>query len=157
MNAYSSVMDRLRSTFSSGKTKDIKFRKKQLEALLKMFEENRDEICSVLNADLRFVCWLRFFLNDLINFWGIFRRPKQEAVLFEIDVMTNEILHLLAHMDEWSAPSKVREFNFEFFIYSTQSSSYKIRFWSVLDYLKIEFAYHKPQRAIFAWILNWIP
>ncbi|XP_070508974.1 aldehyde dehydrogenase, dimeric NADP-preferring-like isoform X1 [Chironomus tepperi] len=86
MNAYSNVMDRLRSTFSSGKTKDIKFRKKQLEAMLKMFEENRDEICSVLNADLR--------------------RPKQEGVVFEINVMVNEILHLLAHMDEWSAPAR---------------------------------------------------
>lgn len=53
MNAYSNVMDRLRSTFSSGKTKDIKFRKRQLEAMLRMYEENRDEICSVLDADLR--------------------------------------------------------------------------------------------------------
>lgn len=86
MNTFSSVMDRARSAFNSGKTKDIKFRKKQLEALLKMYEECREEIISVLDADLR--------------------RPKQEAVVFEIDVMTNEVLHLLAHLDEWAAPSK---------------------------------------------------
>ncbi|KAG5668615.1 hypothetical protein PVAND_016550 [Polypedilum vanderplanki] len=86
MDGYENILGQLRATFRSGKTKDLKYRKKQLEALLRLYEENREEIINALAADLR--------------------RPRQEAIVFEIDVMTNELLGLINNLDEYAAPIK---------------------------------------------------
>jgi acyl-CoA reductase-like NAD-dependent aldehyde dehydrogenase len=51
--AYEEVMNRAHNAFNSGKTRDIDFRRKQLQALLQMYEENRDEMAAALAADLR--------------------------------------------------------------------------------------------------------
>jgi acyl-CoA reductase-like NAD-dependent aldehyde dehydrogenase len=47
------VMNRAYSAFSSGKTRDVEFRRKQLKALQRMYEENREEMAKALAADLR--------------------------------------------------------------------------------------------------------
>lgn len=101
--AYQDVMDRARNAFQSGKTKSIAFRRRQLEALLRLYEENRDEMAAVLAADLR--------------------RPKQEAMILEVDFLINDMTNNLIKLDEWTAVTKVKvatrrflelQFNFRF-------------------------------------------
>lgn len=46
-------MNRAFNAFQSGKTRDVDFRRKQLQALLRLYEENRDEMAAALAADLR--------------------------------------------------------------------------------------------------------
>ena len=52
-------MRRLRATFQSGKTKSVEFRKEQLEKLLKMFNDHKDEFVDALSEDVRKVLWHR--------------------------------------------------------------------------------------------------
>lgn len=51
--SYDEVINRASNAFQSGKTRDIDFRRKQLQALLRLYEENRDEMAAALAADLR--------------------------------------------------------------------------------------------------------
>lgn len=51
--AYEDVMSRARQAFESGKTRDIDFRRKQLKALLRLYEENKEGMAAALAADLR--------------------------------------------------------------------------------------------------------
>lgn len=85
--AFEDVLQRANNAFQSGKTKNIVFRRRQLENLLRCYEENRDEMASVLAADLR--------------------RPKQEAMILEVEFLINDIKHTLNHLDEWAAAEKV--------------------------------------------------
>jgi acyl-CoA reductase-like NAD-dependent aldehyde dehydrogenase len=85
--AYQDVMDRANAAFQSGKTKNVAFRRRQLEALLRLYEENREEMAAVLAADLR--------------------RPKQEAMILEVDFLINDMNTNLAKLDEWTAVTKV--------------------------------------------------
>lgn len=50
---YEEVMNRAHNAYQSGKTRDIDFRRKQLNALLRLYEENREELAAALAADLR--------------------------------------------------------------------------------------------------------
>lgn len=86
--AYQDVMQRANTAFQSGKTKNIAFRRRQLESLLRLYEENRDEMAAVLAADLR--------------------RPKQEAMILEIDFLVNDLTNTLIHLEEWAAVEKVK-------------------------------------------------
>ena len=85
--AYQDVMDRAHAAFQSGKTKNVAFRRRQLESLLRLYEENRDEMAAVLAADLR--------------------RPKQEAMTLEVDFLINDITNTLIHLEEWAEVEKV--------------------------------------------------
>ncbi|XP_055374553.1 aldehyde dehydrogenase, dimeric NADP-preferring isoform X1 [Condylostylus longicornis] len=80
------VVARTRSAFLSGKTKNVAFRRRQLEQLYKLFEEHENEIVGALNSDLR--------------------RHKQESTLVEIEIMRNDILNILYNLDEWVKPEK---------------------------------------------------
>jgi acyl-CoA reductase-like NAD-dependent aldehyde dehydrogenase len=84
---FEDVMHRARSAFQSGRTKDVAFRRQQLENLLRLYEENKDEMAAALAADLR--------------------RPKQEAFILEIDFLINDLTNTLIHLDEWSKDEKV--------------------------------------------------
>ena len=86
--AFQDVMDRAHAAFQSGKTKDVAFRRRQLESLLRCYEENREEMAAVLAADLR--------------------RPKQEAMVLEVDFLINDLTNTIMHLDEWSAVEKVK-------------------------------------------------
>jgi len=46
----------VRDTFRSGRTRDVEFRKEQLRNLLKLFEENEDEVLQAVGKDLHKVC-----------------------------------------------------------------------------------------------------
>lgn len=85
--AYQDVMDRARAAFDSGKTKNVSFRRKQLESLMRLYEENRDEMAAVLAADLR--------------------RPKQEAMILEIDFLINDLTNTLINLEQWAEVEKV--------------------------------------------------
>lgn len=90
--AYQDVLDRANAAFQSGKTKNVAFRRRQLEALLRLYEENREEMAAVLAADLR--------------------RPKQEAMILEVDFLINDMTNTLIHLDEWTSVQKVKCANF---------------------------------------------
>lgn len=85
--AYQDVMQRAQAAFQSGKTKNVEFRRRQLESLMRLYEENRDEMAAVLAADLR--------------------RPKQEAMILEVDFLINDLANTLINLDKWTAVEKV--------------------------------------------------
>ena len=89
--AYQDVMDRAHAAFQSGRTKNIAFRRRQLESLLRLYEENRDEMATVLAADLR--------------------RPKQEAMILEVDFLINDLTTTLINLEEWTKVEKVNIFS----------------------------------------------
>lgn len=51
---FGEVLQQMRNTFKSGKSRDVKFRRRQLEALMKMYEECEEEMIEALQADLRY-------------------------------------------------------------------------------------------------------
>lgn len=66
-------------------------REKQLNALMRMYEENEAEMCNALAADLR--------------------KSKQESMVNEIDFLKNDLRNTLMHLNEWAAPEEVRSCN----------------------------------------------
>ncbi|XP_052841428.1 aldehyde dehydrogenase, dimeric NADP-preferring isoform X2 [Drosophila gunungcola] len=86
MANFDDTLQRARLAFSSGKTRNVSFRRKQLENLLRCYEEHEQEIISALEADLR--------------------RPKQESLIVETEFMKNDIRHILFHLDEWVQSEK---------------------------------------------------
>lgn len=85
--AYQDMMHRVTAAFQSGKTKNIAFRRQQLESLMRMYEENREAMAEALAADLR--------------------RPRQEAMILEVDFLINDLTNTLINLDQWTAPEKV--------------------------------------------------
>eukprot|EP00434_Breviolum_minutum_P000529 symbB.v1.2.000456.t1/scaffold11.1/size528188/5 len=49
---YAEIVDQMRKTFDSGKTRSLKWRKEQLRQLIKMYVENHEEIAATINADM---------------------------------------------------------------------------------------------------------
>uniref|UniRef100_A0A8D9AYT6 Aldehyde dehydrogenase n=2 Tax=Cacopsylla melanoneura TaxID=428564 RepID=A0A8D9AYT6_9HEMI len=80
------LVQRARATFESGKSKPYEFRLRQLKQLVKMYEENQQDLANALAADLR--------------------KHKQEAVLFEIEFLANDARHAINHLKEWMTPQK---------------------------------------------------
>lgn len=71
----------------SGKTRDISFRIRQLENLLRMYEENEADFITALYKDLR--------------------KPKYEAKLVEIEVLKGDVRTMIENCKEWSKPQRV--------------------------------------------------
>ncbi|XP_030238983.1 aldehyde dehydrogenase family 3 member B1 isoform X2 [Drosophila navojoa] len=86
MANFDDILQRARLAFASGKTRNVSFRRKQLENLLRCYEEHENEIISALEADLR--------------------RPKQESLIVETEFMKNDIKHILYNLDDWVKPEK---------------------------------------------------
>ncbi|ROT81041.1 hypothetical protein C7M84_000200 [Penaeus vannamei] len=86
MTRYEQVIQQAREAFHSGRTRDVEFRKKQLKALKRMYEENESVFCAALAKDLH--------------------KPKQESVLLELNLLKDDITHILARLDEWAKPEK---------------------------------------------------
>lgn len=76
----------VKSAFRTGKTKDVKFRKKQLRQLVKLLEENKDEICEALRADLN--------------------KPPFETLLCEFNLIINDVNELLHDVDNFAQPER---------------------------------------------------
>ncbi|KAJ8883388.1 hypothetical protein PR048_015231 [Dryococelus australis] len=80
------VVKMAKKAFQGGKTRSVKFRAKQLKQLLKMYEENEDQIVSALATDL---C-----------------KPKQEAITTEVEVLKNDLLHIIRNFKNWAEIEK---------------------------------------------------
>jgi acyl-CoA reductase-like NAD-dependent aldehyde dehydrogenase len=85
---FTAMMDRLRGTFAKGKTKDLAWRKQQLEALGGAVEANETRIIEALHEDLR--------------------KPEAEAVIAEVDYLTKEARLAAGKVEKWAKPRKVR-------------------------------------------------
>jgi acyl-CoA reductase-like NAD-dependent aldehyde dehydrogenase len=81
------VVEQSQKTFSTGKTKDIAWRKSQLKALYKLLEENEKEICDAVHKDLR--------------------KPNRETYMFEFVNVKNDICLFLSNLESFMKPERV--------------------------------------------------
>lgn len=86
MTQYKQIVESTREVFLSAKTRNVDFRKKQLKALMRMYEENEEAFCCALAKDLH--------------------KPKQESVLLELNLLKDDIRHILGRLDDWVLPEK---------------------------------------------------
>jgi len=77
-------ISKARDAFAAGKTKPLLFRRKQLENLLRLVDENEQAICNALKKDLN--------------------RPLFESSTAECAIMHNMIVDTLDNLDEWAKP-----------------------------------------------------
>lgn len=84
---YRELVDRLRATFDSGRTRPLKWRRAQLDAMQRMLAENEDAIAKALHADLA--------------------KPAQEVILGETALLFGEIRHVRSRMERWARRRKV--------------------------------------------------
>jgi len=84
----SSVVDRLRSTYASGRTRDIAWRDAQLAGLARMLSERADELTAALGEDLG--------------------RTEFESIMFDLVSTTPEIAHARKNLKRWVRPRRVR-------------------------------------------------
>ncbi|MFD5441822.1 aldehyde dehydrogenase family protein [Streptomyces tendae] len=80
----SALVERLRATFATGRTKPLAWRREQLTRLRSLLTENRAEIASAL--------------------WDDLRKNRVEVDSMEIDSTIVEIDDYLEHLEEWTAP-----------------------------------------------------
>ncbi|WP_327268686.1 aldehyde dehydrogenase family protein [Streptomyces sp. NBC_01218] len=78
------VVARLRTTFRTGRTKDLAWRTHQLERLRALLTEHGDELADALRADLG--------------------KSRTESYRTEIDFTVREIDHTLEHLEDWLRP-----------------------------------------------------
>ncbi|XP_059203048.1 aldehyde dehydrogenase family 3 member B1 isoform X2 [Centropristis striata] len=81
------VLDRLRSSFRSGITVPEQFRLTQLTKLLSLVEENEQQILNALHKDLA--------------------KPKFEAIMSEVVIVTNELHFAISNLKSWMQPEYV--------------------------------------------------
>lgn len=70
-----------RKVYNSGKTRNIKFRKNQLNNFMRMLDEKYDEMIDVLTKDLH--------------------KHELESSAYEITMVKNELYNLIVHLDEY--------------------------------------------------------
>ena len=80
------LVARLRATFDSGKTKDLAWRRGQLEALIRFAKENADALVEALQADLG--------------------KPELEARASDIGQITQEAKLALKNLKKWTRPER---------------------------------------------------
>lgn len=81
------AIDRLRATFQSGKTRPVEWRRGQLLALQRMFDERSGEFEAALKADLH--------------------KSLFESYATETGFIQREISHALDHLNHWMCPMKI--------------------------------------------------
>lgn len=84
--ALENIVQNARNAFNTGRTKDLKFRKKQLKALARLYRENTNAMIEALSIDLH--------------------KSKQESILTEVFFMINDVEDLIVNLDKWAAPEK---------------------------------------------------
>lgn len=82
------VVNTQQQFFNSGKTREIAFRKKQLQKLRELLNEHEEEIYEALDKD--------------------FQKPAFESHATELFVLYQEIDHLLANIDRWAKTKKAK-------------------------------------------------
>lgn len=83
---YSELVNGVKKTFASGKTKPLDFRRQQLKAFLRLLSENEGAMVEALAKDLR--------------------KSKMETQLYEINMIKAETASLLENLDQWASPEK---------------------------------------------------
>lgn len=78
----------LRAAFAAGRTRPLAWRKAQLAALERMMRDEEPRILEALHKDMR--------------------KPAIEAWSADINYVTQEARHALAHLEEWTAEEPVR-------------------------------------------------
>jgi aldehyde dehydrogenase (NAD+) len=81
------IVSAQRVFFNTGKTKDLSFRIAQLRLLRRIIDENEDAICGALKLDMN--------------------KPKFEAYVGEIAMVTSEIDYAIRHLKSWAKPKRV--------------------------------------------------
>jgi aldehyde dehydrogenase (NAD+) len=84
----SALVARLRTSFDSGRTRPLAWRREQLKALRKMLTEREAELLDALATDLG--------------------KPRLEAWATDIGFVLNEIDHALKHLRRWTKAKRVR-------------------------------------------------
>ncbi|MEM1082245.1 MAG: aldehyde dehydrogenase family protein, partial [Pseudomonadota bacterium] len=79
---YLPLLHRLRSTFNAGRTRDLRWRRRQLDALIRMLNDHEAEILEAMHQD--------------------FGKPAQEAFLAEVGFVTSEARYVRSRMERWS-------------------------------------------------------
>lgn len=83
---FKSTYDTLHSTFATGRTKSIKWRKWQLKQLWWMIVENEDRIVEALRQEMN--------------------RPAFETIGMETRSIKGDVVEFLARVDEWAEGEK---------------------------------------------------
>ena len=78
------LVERLRATFRSGRTRSLAWRTGQLQALRRMLTEHGADFAAALHQDLR--------------------KSRTEAYRTEVDFTIREIDHTLEHLEDWLRP-----------------------------------------------------
>src|SRR5919106_2799189 len=84
----SAVVDRLRATFESGRTRPLAWRREQLVRMRAMLVERERELLAALAADLG--------------------KPRVEAWATDIGFVVSNIEYTLGRLKRWTRPEKVR-------------------------------------------------
>ncbi|KAI4490042.1 hypothetical protein M0804_004224 [Polistes exclamans] len=83
---YADIVQSMRDTFFSGKTRPLAWRIKQLRQMIRMMEECTPKFLSALATDLR--------------------RSKFESMILEINYTIQDIKHMIYNIKDWAAPEK---------------------------------------------------
>ncbi|XP_074035963.1 aldehyde dehydrogenase, dimeric NADP-preferring [Leptinotarsa decemlineata] len=86
MSTPSETVAAARDAFNSGVTKSYAFRLKQIKSLLKLVEENKEILTEAIIKDVR--------------------KPKFEAVIFEVNYVANDLRNIIFNLEEWMQPQK---------------------------------------------------
>lgn len=81
------VADTLRTTFNSGTTRPLAWRKRQLEQMIAMLDENEAEFLDALKTDLG--------------------KPSVEGFITDIAFVTSEVKLMLKNLERWNRPQRV--------------------------------------------------
>jgi len=87
INAIPELINAQKSFFSTQKTKDISFRKKQLKLLLTEITKRENDILDALYAD--------------------FKKSVYESVMTETSIVISELKNTIKKLHQWSKPKKV--------------------------------------------------
>lgn len=82
--SYTADIDRLRDTFATGKTKNLKWRIEQLKQLRKFMQDKFDDFVKAMDKDIR--------------------KPRMECITMECDFVLNDIQSTLNDIEDWVKP-----------------------------------------------------
>ena len=82
-----SVANELRTTYNSGRTRPLAWRKHQLEQMVKMLEENESAFLDALAVDLG--------------------KPRVEGFITDIAFVTSEVKSMIKNLKKWNKPERV--------------------------------------------------
>lgn len=85
--SYKNLVDTARKAYQEGRTRNVEFRRQQLNQLRKMYVENEKQFLEALKTDLN--------------------KPHLEAVIFETDFMLKDLDYILSRLDDWVKTKEV--------------------------------------------------